>query len=169
LSFSRWALFNSPSRFMSLLLSIARTWSTRISLNLSSWFFFKCTLKISMSFFTFVVIGQTSVEGWVSFSKSVCTTTTGRVLPGSVPRLGFRSASQISNCLIRIHEAFKFVQHVHGILTGQCRFFGELLLQKSSFVHPVVYAHRLVYVTISGQVQLAGNFFRLLEYLVIQF
>src|SRR4030043_400169 len=44
------------------------------------------------SFITFVVIGQITVLGCSLLSKSVCRTTTGRILPGSVPNRGFKSA-----------------------------------------------------------------------------
>lgn len=59
-----------------------------------------------------VVSGQTIVEGCgILFSRFVCTIKTGLVLPGSVPIWGFKSAIQISNCLIcevNLLEVFKY-------------------------------------------------------------
>src|SRR5262245_60159687 len=42
---------------------------------------------------TFVVKGQMMVDGCERFNASVCTITTGRTLPGSVPKRGFKSAT----------------------------------------------------------------------------
>ena len=57
---------------------------------------FKWTLRSSISLFTFVVIGQITVDKCVSFNRSVCMITTGLVFPGSVPLLGFKLARPIN-------------------------------------------------------------------------
>lgn len=105
------SLVNLPSFFIKRLLSIARGWSTKTSLNFDSRVFFKWILNISASGFMFVVIGHTIVDKCVSLSKSVWIITTGLVLPGSVSSVGFKSASQMSYCLYFIHKLFEFCQH----------------------------------------------------------
>jgi len=53
-------------------------------------------------------MGQTIDEVCgILFKRLVCTTITGLVLPDSVPIRGFKSAIQISNCLISIIDLLK--------------------------------------------------------------
>src|SRR5690554_6376683 len=98
------------------LLSIALIWTIMMS---QAWCKFavqllRCTLNISASFFTFVVSGRTMVDGCGSLlSRLVCITRTGLVLPGSVPIWGFKSASQISNCLIGIIHLLGIFKYGH--------------------------------------------------------
>ena len=90
------SLGSSPTLVVNRLLSIALIWSIIISDSLLRFAvpFLRCTLKISLSGDTFVVIGQIIDEGW-SFSRLVWTIRTGRTLPVSVPRCGSRSAIQM--------------------------------------------------------------------------
>lgn len=101
---------NWPILCMSLELSIALIWS--IIMSQSSFTLavplFRWILNMFDSGWTLVVTGQTTVEGWDLFSRSVWMITTSLTFPVSVPILGFKSAIQSSYCLTFITQRFKF-------------------------------------------------------------
>src|ERR1035441_4673523 len=87
-------------------------------------------LSGSASSTSLVVSGIAYVDGW-SASSSACDwiIRTGRVFPGSAPRGGFRSASQISPRLgIRISlDRGEFGVHPHALFPHSLRDFGQPL------------------------------------------
>src|SRR6266567_7759756 len=71
-----------------------------------------------------VVRGTISVDGWPASSKAcACSTSTGRVFPGSVPRAGLRLASQISPLFaIRVVlDGRKFGIYAHALVSNPAR------------------------------------------------